>query len=63
MAEERRRLRRGQGEEEEVELDSKNQSGFDAAVEGHCWELIRTLTRLVVTETPLVNMSSLMAAA
>ncbi|WZZ81600.1 LOW QUALITY PROTEIN: hypothetical protein YC2023_102172 [Brassica napus] len=59
MAEERRRLRRGQGEEEEVELDSKNQSGFDAAVEGHCWEL----TRLVVTETPLVNMSSLMAAA
>ncbi|KAG2242628.1 hypothetical protein Bca52824_095112 [Brassica carinata] len=35
--------------EEEVELDSKNQSGFDAAVEGHCWELIRTLTRLVVT--------------
>ncbi|CAN7034599.1 unnamed protein product [Brassica rapa subsp. trilocularis] len=49
MAEERRQLRRGQGEEEEVELDSKNQSGFDAAVEGHCWELIRTLTRLVVT--------------
>ncbi|WZZ16366.1 hypothetical protein YC2023_109455 [Brassica napus] len=47
MAEERRQLRRGQGEEEEVELDSKNQSGFDAAVEGHCWELIRTLTRLV----------------